>query len=169
MIWGTYAKLAIAAAFILALGVVVYKADKNGYDRATGEFSAQRLQEANEANAAISAIQTSYRDKERKWAEASAKADKDYQKRIADRETQHLADLAAIDARTIILRDPGNSAQACGDSASKTATSTGSGNGNQGSQFSPEATRFLLSEASRADAVVEQLTACQAIIIEDRK
>lgn len=169
MIWGLYAKLAVAAAILLALGVAVYKIDKNGYNRATAEFTAQRLQEATEANNAIARITLRYREKERAWAQQSAAVSKEYQKRIAANETQRLTDLAAIDARTLVLRDPGTSSQACRDSAPATVASPSVGNGATGTELSPAASRFLLGLASEADSVVAQLTACQAVITSDRQ
>lgn len=54
--------------------------------------------------------------------------------------------------------------------ASDAASPAGVGDGKAGAQFLGEAdSAFLIGEAARADAIVRQLTQCQAVVIEDRK
>ena len=167
--WRLYAYLALAAAILLALGVAVYKIDKNGYDRATAQFTAQRLQEATEANIALSGITLRYREKEAKWAQQSAAVSKEYQKRIAANETQRLADLAAIDDRTLVLRDPSANFQTCRDSAAETSFGPGRRDGAKGGELPSATARFLLGLATEADRIVDQLTACQLIMRSERE
>ena len=170
VIWGLYAKLALAAALLLALGVAVYKIDQNGYDRATAEFTAQRLQEANEANNAIARITLQYREKEAKWAQQSAAVSKTLQVERSNHESTKLAALAAVDAGTLRLRLTDPNPQAGRDCPASVAASTSGNNGAAEGRFlGPIDSAFLIAEASRADQIVSQLTACQAIIIEDRK
>jgi hypothetical protein len=59
------------------------------------------------------------------------------------------------------LRDPG-SRSSCQNTSSTDSSSTASTTGGTGTELSEEASRFLLSEAARADTVVEQLNLCKS-------
>lgn len=56
-----------------------------------------------------------------------------------------------------------------GGSVPNIAASPSASVGQAGAELSGEATQFLLAESDRADAVVRQLTACQAVTQSDRK
>jgi prophage endopeptidase len=79
---------------------------------------------------------------------------------------QTQADVAAVRAGTLVLRDPGRTArQDPGrDPGGATATAASVGDGAAGSQLSSTSAEFLLELANEADAVVVQLTAAQEVI-----
>jgi hypothetical protein len=63
------------------------------------------------------------------------------------------------------LRDPGTR-PSCQNTSSSDSTATTNTAGGAGAELSEEASRFLLSEAARADTIVEQLNLCKAWAIE---
>lgn len=73
--------------------------------------------------------------------------------------------IAKLHSGTLVLRDPGNTNSCQGS----TVTSSSSGDiETSGGKLSTELSEFLISEASRADQVVVQLQACQAVLVNDR-
>ena len=51
----------------------------------------------------------------------------------------------------------------------ETATGTGERPGETGTEFSTTAAKFLYELTAEADEIVEQLSACQAVVLEDRR
>lgn len=152
----------LAALIGLAVSGIAYvqgRADGGRLERA--EYAAQRLQEVREYGIAVNGIQTRYRAQERQWAQSFAKVSTFYQGELKKND-QALADALAAGR----LRDP--YAKACGDPAPATSTSSSGNHGDGGGELSPEFDAFLKSEAARADKVVARLTACQAILINER-
>jgi len=58
---------------------------------------------------------------------------------------------------------------ACADPVPATSAGTTGRDGETRAELSPDAAEFLIGEASRADKIVEQLNACQAVLVQDRK
>ncbi len=141
------------------------KGRSDGTDIVTAKYATRDVKAAQDYAAKTQEITEQYRAKEAKFSEQVAAVSKDYQRRLAANETAKRAALAAA----TILRDPGTIGQACGDSAPKTSASTSGHNGAAGAELSKEATGFLLSLASEADAVVLQLTACQNVLASERQ
>jgi len=132
------------------------------------------------------------------WQTKELKADHDVQDNLAaaqtdveTREASHQKDLANISAHyqkelqnvydtkdrvihdlragALRLRDPGTVNPAgAGAMPSSVASSSGC-DGQAGSHLSEQISEFLASEASRADGIVEQLNACQAVVVKDRE
>lgn len=122
------------------------------------------------ANAEILRLETEARDNEadhaRRLADIGTNIVKDKQRE----QTQHQADLDRVRAGTLVLRDPGAPGlRACAGAAGTLGAGAGGSDGPAGGGLSGAASEFLLSEASRADAIVHQLTAAQAVIAEDRR
>lgn len=78
-------------------------------------------------------------------------------KSLEDRVSKLVAD------GSIRMRDPGNRTKTCPTAISDTKSTKVSNDGT-GSELSEEFTRFLWSEASRADRITEQLNSCQLYI-----
>lgn len=57
----------------------------------------------------------------------------------------------------------------CTSGVSETTASTSERNGETGTELSTKTSEFLYRLASESDDVVKQLTACQAVVIEDRR
>ena len=141
-------------------------------DGAAGERLAwqERDNEAlRRANETIVRLNEAARDAEHRHAGILAAVSTELQRRQDDGQTKLDAALAAVRAGTLKLRDPAG----CGNSGRREAGQAGAGAGERdaaaGGELSGEATEFLFREGRRADAVVEQLTACQQVIIEDRR
>ena len=166
MIGGGYVYLAGAVAVLVAVGSAYWQGRTDGATATRAEYQARDLQAATETRIAERGIQDRYRAQEAKWAQSFAAVSKKYQKELAANETRYLTSLATAP----VLRDPyAADCKAGGSSAAEAAPSPGKRDGGKGSQLSPEASIFLWNLAVEADAVVLQLTACQAVIAEDRK
>ncbi len=169
MIGGPYVYLAAAAAFLAALGGAYVKGRSDGGDIARSEYAARDIKAASEAQDAYKRTVEGFRAKEAEWQKSLTAVSKNYQQRIAANETQRLADRAAAESLAIVLRDPNANPQACSGGTSAVAGTAAGRDGSETGRFSPEATRFLLGEANRADAVTIQLQACQAILASERQ
>jgi prophage endopeptidase len=164
-----YANIIIAAIFVgVTVGAYIQgRADGTRVTKA--EYLQRDLQASEEARIAERGIAARERAKEQDWQKRFVAASTDYQKRIAANETQRLADMAAVDARTLILRDPNSAVQTCPDRTGEIAGSASGRDGGPGSELPPKTAQFLLSLAGEADSVVGQLTACQAILRSERQ
>jgi prophage endopeptidase len=96
---------------------------------------------------------------------AIAQIDQTYQEKLNEKDASHARDLAAVRSGALRLRDT----HAHCPAQVQPASGAGRSDAAAGVELSVEATEFLLSEARRADGVVDQLTACQAVIQADRK
>jgi len=169
MIGGLYGNLLLAAIFVGVVAGAYVQGRADGTRVIKAEYLQRDLQASEEARAVEKAIAERERAKEQGWQKRFVAASTDYQKRIAANETQRLADMAALDARTLILRDPNGTAGCVSGSGSEIAGSASGRNGVSGSELPAKTAGFLLSLASEADAVVGQLTACQAILRSERQ
>jgi len=170
MIGGLYGVLIQAAVVVFIAAGAWFHGYNKGADVTRAEYATRDLQAATEAQAAYARIVERHRAKEQEWQKSLTAVSAQYQKRIAANETQRLADLAAIDSRTLILRDPNASGvQACSGGSSPSAGTAAGRNGATGAELSSAASRFLLELASEADSIVGQLSACQAILRSERQ
>jgi prophage endopeptidase len=101
------------------------------------------------------------RDNAKKLAEASAS----YQEKLKEKDREKAAAVAST--RRLFVGTVGP--QGCGNPLPSTGAGAPGRDGETRSELSKPAAEFLIGEASRADKIVEQLTACQAIVAEDRK
>lgn len=159
-----------AVLIVLGLGGAYVKGRSDGTAITTSIYAQRDVKAAADYQAKETALQEAYRAKEAKWTQSLAAVSKDYQRKVAANETQRLADIAAIDARTIRLRDP-NAAdnQACGDKGAIPAASAAGHNGSAGAYLPNKTAAFLLGLATEADSVTVQLTACQAVLASERQ
>lgn len=165
---------AIAAVAAMALGAVLINNYGDGrYDEGKAdEHAAWTKREASElatANGRIRELNTQAREQESQNAIALAVIGKDLEKKrdIHERRRDDAIDAARVDPiglrvpiqpGTTTCQDPG------GNPAGETATAPGERDGAATARLSDEAARFFVSEATRANQIVEQLTACQAHI-----
>jgi len=163
-----------ALAVVAALFGMYQTIDHRGYERGVAET----MQKWNDAQAKLNAatakreqeLDGQYRAKEAAWTQLVNQMQADHQKELVDEQKQRDADVAAVNSGLIKLRDK---YAACSTAARRSETggtvaSSGVGNGEAGAELSREATQFLLDEANRADKIVKQLTACQAVVVADR-
>lgn len=121
------------------------------------------------ANAKIITLQTSARSIEQKHALALAAVSTHYEEELTHATKQRVADVAAVRAGTLRLRDPNPpSIYATGNRPAETGPGAGGRDGSEGAGLSEATAEFLLALAGDADDITRQLTACQGVIIEDR-
>ena len=92
-----------------------------------------------------------------------------YQKELIDVSAKKDAVIVALRTGAIRLRDPGTKYTLSPNPLPGTSTGTSRCDGGPGGELSNETAEFLASEASRADAIVKQLAAAQAVIMKDRE
>ena len=87
------------------------------------------------------------------------------------KEKDHALNIALDSVRSgaIRLSVPATCPPPGGNTEGGTTASAGGRDATTRAELSEQAARFLTSEASRADKIVEQLTACQAIVRADRR
>lgn len=175
-----YKALGALAAVVAALGALYWMAtalDARGYARGVHEteskWQARELKQQADFDSEKERLRKQYADRERGWTAMLNQIDTQHQKEIEDAQKQKDSDVAAARTGAIRLRDQLASCHAAananrGDSAAKAPFTASVSDGEAGAELSPAATGFLLSEADRADSIVRQLTACQAVVRADR-
>ncbi len=165
--WQAWAALAVVVAFFgwlhvhdEAIGDEV-RAERNAYWKGEQE---KMLQEA--ADRLAKAIEAA-REQERKLEAELASLMSKFRKEIANVQAQRDRDVAAARSGALRLRLP---ASVCADSLAYGPPAPGSpgSDGSSGTYLPQQITSDLFSLANDADAVVAQLTACQAIVKADR-
>lgn len=163
--------LILGIAFVWACSLVGVGKWQNtaGHTAERVTWQAKETRELGAANKQILDLETAARAAEKLKQDTLAALAADYEKDLENAENQRKADVAAARSGAISLRDPGTGSACAGGSPASPATSgAGGGNGQAGGKLSSDATEFLLSEADRADTIVRQLTACQAVVSADR-
>jgi hypothetical protein len=161
---------------IAALCVAVAAFISGEYDGrargATAERSAWQTKQVGElslANAEIKSLEEAARASEQAHTQALADISTNHEREVQDAEVQRKKDIAAARSGALRLRDPGATAvQSCASSTPQTAASASGRDDGSGGGLSGIAAEFLLTQADRADAIVRQLAACQAVIKADR-
>ena len=125
------------------------------------------------ANARIKELEDQARAREREHAQDMAAASAKYQEDL--KHEKAAKDRAVADLRSGALRlriplaFPSCPDGAGGSGRAAPGPSTAGRDGEARAELSVQASEFLVGLASEADEVVHQLTACQAVVIADRK
>ena len=159
-------------AFVVAVGAFC-GGEINGKERGeTSERLAWQTRANTElaaANAKILELENAARASEQTHGETQHLISQSYERDLQNAQTNAQRDLDAARSGALRLRDPGAAAVAtCGSTAAPAPTTASGRDAGADAGFSSEATAFLLSESTRADAVVRQLAACQAVVLSDR-
>ncbi|KVW99507.1 lysis system i-spanin subunit Rz [Thiobacillus denitrificans] len=158
---------ALGTAAALTLGAYFYGVSA-GVDRTETAWQAREATINAASAVAIQSAETKARTAERKSATEVAVVSTEYQQKlrnIANEKDRIIAGLRVINGGLFIdTRRP----QTCENSVPAAGPGPGGRDGRTRAELSVEASDFLIGEASRADQVVEQLTACQAIVTMDR-
>lgn len=158
-----YVAIAGAAAWLMSL-VVVYDAGKTAERAAWQGRESVELVAANRAIVDLEQqVKATHLAQSDRLASVADQYEKEKQREFQKRD-RYIADLRADNLR---LRDPGRKNTSVGTTDGTTPT-TGQCDGQAGSQFSIEASEFLLRLTGEADEVAIQLTACQAVVLSDR-
>jgi hypothetical protein len=120
--------------------------------------TAERIQGLNALN----------RQLEQLHAQDLARISAAYQDQLRKHDNEKDRALAALRARTLQLSIPAR-CPAGGSGSSEAPAGAGGRDAAARAELSPEAAGFLIGEATRADKIVDQLTACQAIVNRDRR
>lgn len=159
--------VAVIYASFLAYGGNRFKA---GELAERGVWMQRENAELTVANARIIELERAARAQEQRNADQLAAASKTYQESIEHEKATHdrtVADLrsGARRLRIELARRPA----AAGDTAGTAGPGAGRCDGEARAELSAAAAEFLVGLAGEADAVVHQLTACQAVVESDRQ
>lgn len=119
-----------------------------------------------EAATKIAAADKRVRDAERAMAVNLVAVDTVYQTKLQEKD--HALDVARTAAHVGGLWVNAACPPVAGNAAATAPAAAGLGDGQTRVRLSEQAADFLIGEASRADRIVEQLTACQQVITADR-
>lgn len=124
------------------------------------------------ANDEISQLNQLARDQERLHAEAMAHISTQFQEQLHHVKSQKdsvIADLRAGAVRLRVPVTPASASPACSGIPGEAFASARGRDGETRADLSAEAAEFLVGLASEADEVVQQLSACQALLQADRE
>lgn len=165
-----YLVLGIGASWLASLVAVGYWQNDAGHTDERSAWVTRENEQLIEANHRIASLNLTYRESERKHAESIARISSGLEQE-KQRETQK-RDRAIADLRSdnLRLRDPGT-VNLCSDGnpTAPSLTAPGKRDGGSGAKLSTATSEFLVGLASDADEIVNQLTACQAVILSDRE
>ena len=152
----------LAIAWVVSLGLAGYTGYDYGSSSVEARWQAREVQVNAEHSAKLQAATERAREVERAANERYATVDASYQKRLQE---VNRAKTAALDAlgRAGRLSIPAE-CPSSGSAMPGTPAAASIGNGGARARLSDSAARFLVGLASEADAVVEQLRACQAVL-----
>jgi len=159
-----YLILIVAIALAASHGSAFYY----GWKYRDNSAKAELLKEAQALNKEIVSLQQRARKAEAAHAMALQSVSTSYQEKLNEVKRDKDKFVADVRRGAIRLRIP-TSVQASRSSATTTGASACRCDVQAGTELPSAVVEFLYSEASRADEIVEQLTACQAVVIEDRK
>jgi cation transport regulator ChaB len=165
-----YLIIGLLIGWLASLAGVGWWQNKAGHVAERTVWQARENAELRTANDKIKAMQDSARRDEQAHALALNAVSTNYEKELSDASKLRAADIAAIRAGTLRLRDQyPASIYSLGNRSAETGPGPGGRDGPQGAELPAATSEFLLALASDADDVTRQLTACQQVIIEDRK
>jgi prophage endopeptidase len=164
-----YLIIVLLLAWLGSLVGVGYWQHHAGITETTLAYSQRDNNNLSVANSKIKSLEEAYRLAEQVHAANINLISTQYQKEL-DNANIKTADLVrGARAGTFRLRDPGaKDNDSCGNRAAQTTASTGERDGETRGELSKPFAEFLIAESGRADEIVNQLTACQQVVIEDR-
>lgn len=155
----------VGAILIGLLGTYIHhKGYAAGHDKVQAEFDTYKLkseQELAEANSGA-------RKKEQQHMDDIAAIDQKYLRSLENVKAENDKIIASLKSGTLSVRN-NRTAVCAAIPAGQASASASVDNGASTSQLSESGAEFLLRLGGEADKVVVQLTACQAILEEDRR
>ena len=158
-----YLIAAVVAAAMLAGSYL--QGRKDGANTIRAGYAARDLQAAQAYAAKEKSLQDAYRAKEAEWSKRFVSASRTYQGKVA--ENAKALDIALASGR-LYDRFAANN-QTSGNCPAPTTSPSSGHNGSAGAYISEASGIFLRRLAAEADEVVIQLTACQQLLIDERK
>lgn len=162
--------LGVLIAWIGSLVSVGYWQNGVGEESERVIWQGKENKEIKDANAKILELTYTARDKENKHNVALNDVSKTYQEKLTNVDIEKDKFIAGVRNGTIVLRQPATRSEKAGGSiGSETIASASGRDGEARAELYDTTSEFLLSESARADKIVEQLNACQAVVLEDRR
>ena len=158
-----YIIAAVVAAAMLAGSYL--QGRKDGANTIRAGYAARDLKAATDYAAKEKSLQDAYRAKEAEWSKRFVSASRTYQGKVA--ENAKALDIALASGRLYDRFAADSSASR--DCPASTASPASGHNGSAGAYISEASGIFLRRLAAEADGVVIQLTACQQLLIDERK
>jgi len=135
----------------------------------TSQWQARELKQAQDDAKTLAATESAYRAEETQHAADLASISANYQARLQDEQVKNDHVIADLRAGIVSLRynAPAASASDC-DHLSETPAGSGIGHETAIRRIPPKIAADLYGLAADADAIADQLRACQAIVTSDR-
>ena len=168
--WGTVAVVLIILVITALFGRGQFE---HGRRTERAEWLARDNVALKQANTRIQQLEEQGRVKERQHAQDMAVAEADYQEGL--KHERAAKDRVIADLRSGALRlrvavtEANNTDNNSGNAAATLGTGTAGGDGAARAELSDAAAEFLVGLAGEADEVTRQLSACQAVVVADRK
>ena len=153
---------------ILACGSSYVSGRHDGVKITAAKYEAQQIVSDRSAADALARAAQSAKDIEHASQTAQEAASATYQKELTNVTKIKDRVIAQLRAGSIRLRDPGAKYSLGANTLPSIGTTPGGCNGGAEAELSDSLAEFLTGEASRADGVVAQLQACQAVVKSDR-
>ena len=164
---GRWVVIAALVAMALFTGAIYERNVQHQKDLA--DFDKERQAQTMANLKAVGLLDAKYRKKEQDDKVEKEKIGADYEKKLADKDAQRARDVASARAGSLRLSIPSNCPHADGSSPAQTSGLASSGDDPTRTYLPQQVTSDLFALADDADAVVAQLTACQAVIVSDRQ
>lgn len=161
--------LGVAVMWALSLFAVGKWQREDGRTAERTEWQARDNAALTAANATIKRLNDEARATETRRVDEMATLAINYSKGFKDAEAQRLRDVAAARDGSLVLRVPAAACGAGGGEAGAFGPPAPGGDGAPTTELPATVTADLLALANEADQVVLQLTACQKIVLNDRK
>lgn len=163
-----YLYLAIVLAWVASLAAVGYWQNGAGHVAERSAWMERENDELRQANVEIIRLQAAARAQEQRQAELMATISITYQEQLTHETAQHRADIAALRAGALRLRDRAAIKNTDCHPVPETPAAAIGRDDLPGAELSGAASEFLLVLTSRADNLARQLAACQSVIRADR-
>jgi hypothetical protein len=161
--------LGVVLAWLASLAAVGYWQRGDGETAATAACVTRENAALVQANATIERLNREARAKEQAHTNAIAEIGAEHAKDKESIEARARDDVARARAGALRLRVPGGCSASGAGAAGETASPSGRRDDPPASELPGEVAANLFQFAADADRDVKQLTACQAVVIEDRK
>lgn len=159
----------LVVVWLSSLGIVGVWQRHDGRMVAEARWQYKAVQEASNAGRQIQQAQDTARKAEQLSASRLVSVSEEFQRKLSNAKRTQDADVAAVRAGTLRLRDPGTVTLCAGaDRAAEAGSGSGRCDGRAAGEFSDATAEFLLELTANADQVAEQLAACQKIVRADR-
>lgn len=161
--------LCVVLAWGATTGGAYWYGNNVGKDSERVVWQGKQSKELQAANAKIIDLTEKARAQESLHAVELAGISAKYQEALQNEKSKSDRVIADVRAGTRKLRIPiAGPIQTCGSSSSQAPAAAERRDGEARAELSGSSSDFLIGLASEADAIVRQLTACQAVILQDR-